>query len=214
VRRIIALSSIAAALVILPAAPALAHADHTQGDLSIAVGFATEPAYAGQPNAVQLLVTHAGQAVTDLVPGDLTVEVGFGGQTTEIDAIPEFEIGEWGTPGDYRAPFIPSEPGPYTFHVTGSVDGEKVDFSMTSGPKTFDDVQDPGTAMFPAIQAPSAADLSTKLDQSTARADAAVADARDAADQARVVAIAAIAVAVVALGIAIASRHRTGAAAS
>jgi len=213
-RRILALSCIAAALVIVPAVPAFAHADHEQGDLSIAVGFATEPAYAGQPNAAQLLVTHAGKAVTDLAPGDLKVEVGFGGQTTQIDAVPEFEVGEWGTPGDYRAPFIPSEPGPYSFHVIGTVDGENVDFTMKSGPKTFSEVEDPTTAMFPAVQAPSAAELSAKLDQTTARADAAVTDAKDAATQARVVAIAAIAIAVVALGIAVASRRRTEAAAA
>ena len=48
------LTAAPAALTILPAAPALAHVEHTQGDLAIAVGFATEPAYAGQPNAVQL----------------------------------------------------------------------------------------------------------------------------------------------------------------
>jgi hypothetical protein len=211
VRRIILVSCAAAALALVTAAPAFAHADHTQGNLTIAVGFATEPAYAGQPNGVQLLVSRSGKPVTDLAAGDLKVEIGFGGQTTVVDAIPEFEVGEWGTPGDYRAPFIPSEPGPYTFHVTGSVGDEKVDFSMTSGPKTFDEVQDPAAAMFPAVQAPSAADLSTKLDQTAARADSAVSDAKDAASQARVVAIAAIVVAVVALGIAIASRRRTGA---
>jgi hypothetical protein len=211
VRRIILVSCVAAALALLTAAPALAHADHTQGDLTIAVGFAAEPAYAGQPNAVQLLVSRSDKPVTDLAAGDLKVEIGFGGQTTVVDAIPEFEVGEWGTPGDYRAPFIPSEPGPFTFHVTGAVDGEQVDFSMTSGPKTFDEVQDPAAAMFPPIQAPSAADLSTKLDATAARADSAVADAQDAASRARLVAIAAVVVAVVALGIAIASRRRTGA---
>jgi hypothetical protein len=208
VRRLIASACIATTLGLATAAPALAHADHTQGHLSIAVGFATEPAYAGQPNAVQLLVTHDAAPVTDLAAGDLQVEIGFGGQTTLVDAVPEFEVGEWGTPGDYRAPFIPSEPGPYTFHVTGSVDGESVDFSMTSGPKTFDEVQDPAPAMFPAVQAPSNADLSAKLDQISARADAATTTATDAATQARAVAVVAVIVAVAALAVAIASRRR------
>ncbi|MEP6759029.1 MAG: hypothetical protein ABJB55_07540 [Actinomycetota bacterium] len=99
------------ALSLVPAVPALAHVEHTQGDLTIAVGFATEPA-------------------------DLAVEIGFAGQTTSVAAEPDFEVGEWGTPGDYRAPFIPTQPGTYTFHVTGSVDGTDVDFSVTSGPKT------------------------------------------------------------------------------
>jgi hypothetical protein len=209
-RRILAPALIATAMALVPTLPASAHADHTQGSLSIAVGFAIEPAYANQPNAVQLLVSKNEHPVTDLAAGSLKVELGFGGQTTVVDAIPEFEVGEWGTPGDYRASFIPSEPGPYTFHVMGSVDGEKVDFSMTSGPKTFDEVQDPASAMFPPVQMPSTTDLSAKLDQTSARTDAAAADAKDAADQARLVAIVAVLVAVVALAIAIASRRRRG----
>jgi hypothetical protein len=197
-----------AALTILPAAPALAHVEHTQGDLAIAVGFATEPAYAGLPNAVQLLVSHNEQPVTDLAPGDLTVEIEFGGQTTTVAADPEFEVGEWGTPGDYRAPFIPTQPGTYTFHVTGSVDGTDVDFTMRSGPKTFSDVVDPAEAMFPPVEAPSNGYLAAKISAETTRTDEAVSSAQDAADTARNVAIVATIVALVALGLAIANRRR------
>ena len=68
-RRTLTALAATAALTILPAAPALAHVEQTQGDLTIAVGFATEPAYAGQPNAVQLLVSRHEQPVTDLAPG-------------------------------------------------------------------------------------------------------------------------------------------------
>jgi hypothetical protein len=206
-RRVLTTAGMLAAVTLLTTAPAWAHTDHTEGDLSIAVGFATEPAYAGQPNAAQLLVTHGEQPVTDLAPGDLRVEIGFGGRTTVVDAVPEFEVGEWGTPGDYRAPFIPSEPGKYTFHVTGAVDGEKVDFAMTSGPKTFDEVQDSANAMFPPVEAPSTTDLSAKVDQATVRADAAAADARSAASQARTIAIVALVVAIVAIVVAVASRR-------
>jgi hypothetical protein len=197
-----------AALTVLPAAPALAHVEVPQGDVTIAVGFATEPAYAGQPNAVQLLVSRNEQPVTDLAPGDLTAEIEFGGQTTTVEADPEFEVGEWGTPGDYRAPFIPTQPGSYTFHVTGSVDGTDVDFTTKSGPKTFSDVLDPAEAMFPPVEAPSNGDLAAKITAETARTDEAVSSAQDAADTARNVAIVATIVAIVALGLAIASRRR------
>jgi hypothetical protein len=193
--------------VLLLATPAFAHAEQDEGDLVFTVGFMNEPAYAGDPNAVSIVVTHHDEPVTDLAAGDLRVDVGFGGQTTTIDAVPAFEVGEWGTPGEYQAAFIPSEPGPYTFHVIGTVDGEKVDFSLTSGPKTFDEVQDPTPAMFPAVQAPTNADLATRIDQGSARTDAAIAAANDAADQARLVAIVAVIVAIVAIGLAIASRR-------
>ena len=207
-RRTMTVLAAVAALTVVPAAPALAHVEETQGDLTIAVGFATEPAYAGQPNAIQLLVSRNEQPVTDLAHGDLTAEIEFGGQTTTVAADPEFEVGEWGTPGDYRAPFIPTQPGSYTFHVTGSVDGTDVDFTTKSGPKTFSDVLDPAEAMFPPVAAPSNADLATKISAETARTDEAVSSAQDAADTARNVAIVATIVAIVALGLAIASRRR------
>ena len=206
-RRTLIVVAAIAALTILSAAPALAHVDHSQGNLTIAVGFATEPAYAGQPNAVQLLVSRAERPVTDLATGDLSVEIGFGGQTTTVPADPDFEVGEWGTPGDYRAPFIPTQPGAYTFHVTGAVDGTDVDFSVTSGPKTFSDVVDPAAAMFPPIDAPSAADLATKVTVQAARTDAAISSAQRSADTARTVAIGAIVVAIVAIGFAISARR-------
>jgi len=206
-RRTLTALAITAVLTILPAAPALAHVEHTQGDLTIAVGFATEPAYAVQPNAVQLLVSRNEKPVTDLAPGDLTVEIVFGDQTTTVPADPDFEVGEWGTPGDYRAPFIPTQPGAYTFHVTGSVDGTDVDFSLTSGPKTFSDVVDPAEAMFPPVEAPSTADLTAKLTAEAARTDEAVSSAQSTADTARTVAFAAVVVAVVAIGLAVAARR-------
>lgn len=209
-RRTLTALAATAALTIVPATPALAHVEHTQGDLTIAVGFATEPAYAGQPNAVQLLVSRNEQPVTDLAPGDLTVEIGFGDQTTTVPAEPDFEVGEWGTPGDYRAPFIPTQPGAYTFHVTGVVDGADVDFSMTSGPKTFSDVIDPAAAMFPAVEAPSNADLAARATAEAARTDEAVSAAQSASDSARIVAFAALIVAVVAIGLAVGARKGRG----
>lgn len=213
-RRVITAFCLTGGLSLLFAAPALAHVEEKQGDVTIAVGFATEPAYAGQPNAAILLVSRGEKPVTDLAPGDLQVEVGFGGQTTTIDAIPEFEVGEWGTPGDYRAPFIPSEPGPYTFHVTGSVGSQKIDFSVTSGPKTFDEVQDPAAAMFPPVQAPSNAELASRVDAESARSADAVSAAKDAANQSRLVAIVAVIVAIVALIVAIMGRGRSKGAAA
>ena len=59
---------------------------------------------------------------------------------------PFFEEGEFGTLGDYRAWFIPTSAGQYTFHFTGKIDGQSVDETFTSGPKTFDDVVSPPTS--------------------------------------------------------------------
>jgi len=74
-------------------------------------------------------------------------------------------------------------------------------------------VLDPAEAMFPAVEAPSNADLAAKISAETARTDEAVSSAQSAADTARNVAIVATLVAIVALGLAIASRRRDRAAA-
>ena len=50
--------------------------------------------------------------------------------------VPTFsgELGT-GTPGEYRALLIPTAPGDYTFHVTGTIGGAKVDEKVTSSPE-------------------------------------------------------------------------------
>jgi hypothetical protein len=207
-RRITFMALLACAFSTLAAAPAFAHGSYDHGDISIDTGFATEPAFVGQPNAVQLQISKGGKAVTDLRQGDLKVDVGFSGQRTTLTLEPQFEVGEWGTPGDYRASFIPTQPGPYTFDISGTVDGEKVTYSMTSGPKTFSEVEDTSSALFPPVQTPSTTDLATKLDQETARTTDAIASANDAADSARTVAIVAGVLAIVAIVAAVVANTR------
>jgi hypothetical protein len=189
----------------LVGSPVGAHESRGIGDLEMVVGFGTEPAYTGQPNSVQLLLVHHGEPVTDL--GDsLEVEVSFGDQSETLPLEPFFEVGEFGTPGDYRAWFVPSQPGEYSFHFTGRVDGERVDESFTSGPRTFSDVQDIGGAAFPPTNAPSNEELAQRLTADAervrtelrgVRVDAE--DARDAASSARTLAAVGLALGVVGL---------------
>src|SRR4029079_5892178 len=76
-RRIVIVVAVVGSVLGLSAGPALAHGEYVspKGDVAILTGFATEPAYINQPNAVQLEISHAGKAVTDLKPGDLAVKV-------------------------------------------------------------------------------------------------------------------------------------------
>ncbi len=183
-----------------PVGMASAHVGTSVGHIDMETGFLVEPAYVGQPNGVVLILMHEGKPVNDL--GDaVTVQVTFGDETTDPQTLePNFfyEDGtlESGTPGEYAYHFIPSQPGPYTFHFQGTVDGQKIDESFTSGPKTFDEVVDPVTAAFPAVTAPTNEELATKLDQETTRTDDAVAqaqaaasDAQSAADSAKTIAM-------------------------
>jgi len=209
-RRVLSISALAGAFVLVLAGPALAHGEYDHGDVAIATGFQTEPAYVGQPNAVELEITKGGKAVTDIGQGDLQVGVSFGGQSTALTLEPNFEVGEWGTPGDYIASFIPTQPGKYTFTIAGTAAGEHIKYSMTSGPDTFSEVEDPASAMFPPVDAPSNTDLNAKLDATSARTDSSITSAQDAADSAKTVAIIAVVGAIVAIVVAVIGWRRGG----
>jgi hypothetical protein len=170
---------LAVVLVPLLAAPALAHGEHKVANYNVEVGFGTEPAYAGVTNSVQLIITNNGQPVTDAKGLKVAVSTG--------DAEPKpFPLGpyfgdDWGTKGDYRAFFIPTTPGAYTFHVTGTLGGKKVDESYTSGKDGFDEVTDPAEVQYPAAE-PSGSQLTTRLDRETDRLNAALAAQREQVD--------------------------------
>jgi hypothetical protein len=195
---------VVAAVLSLPAmaATAVAHGDEAAGALTVTIGFGTEPAYASHPNSVQVLLRHGGDGVINA--RDLTAEVSFGDASTTVPLEPHFGPG-WGTPGDYRAWFVPTEPGTYTFHVTGTADGEEIDIEMTSGPQTFSDVLPLRDAMFPPVDAPGTDVLAERIEQESARtagalasAEEAAAAASDAAGAARSTAVIAIVIALVA----------------
>ena len=168
-------------MLVLLAGPAAAHEEREVGAFTMVVGFGQEPAYAGQPNSAMLLLSGGGKPITDL--GDtLSVTVGFGDQSKDLSVEAFFEIGEFGTPGDYRAWFVPTQPGTYAFHFTGTVDGQDVDETFTSGDK-FDDVVPISTAEFPATQAPTTAELAQRLDREVPRLQQAIGQVRTSADE-------------------------------
>lgn len=216
IRRITLAAAIAGVLV-LPASPALAHGDVASGGLDLTIGFAHEPAFASQPNAVQLVVEHDGEPVIDLRPGDVQVEISYGDDTSEpMNLSPAFffEGGRLvsGEAGDYRADFVPSQPGRYTFHVTGTIEGEEVDEEMTSGPQTFATVEDASSMTFPAVEAPSIDEIVTRIDAESTRAadgvaaaEAAAASAEEAASSARTVGMVGIALGAIGIVAAIAA---------
>jgi hypothetical protein len=170
-------ASLCGALMLLGAAPALAHEGRKLGDLEMEVGWGTEPAYSGEVNSVQILLVHDGKPVVDL--GDtLDVEVTFGDQTQSFPLEPFFEEGEFGTPGDYRAWLFPTTPGQYSFHFTGTIDGEDIDETFTSGPSTFADVENPQSVEFP-VQQPSTGELAERIDRVEPRLASAIGDVQD-----------------------------------
>ncbi|MEA2579771.1 MAG: hypothetical protein QOE83_663 [Actinomycetota bacterium] len=176
--------AVASGVVLLWPSVASAHVEKTVGPVGMEIGFGTEPAYTGQPNSVYLLLTDNGKPVVNL--GDsLKVSVSAGGSSVDLPLVPNFELGGDGVPGEYRAYFVPSMPGPYTFHLTGKVGTTAIDETVTSGPKTFDEVQDLSGATFPAIPYPGNGELATRIQADDARTKAALAQANAAVDSAR-----------------------------
>jgi hypothetical protein len=175
-----ALAAVAAVPVLLIAvmvAPASAHVLKTAGPYHLLIGFGSEPTYAGEQNSVFLLLTDAktGAPIVDEGLGDtLKVAVGFGTQTKLLPLVSSFDPDSGqGTKGVYNAYFIPTVPGDYSFHFSGTIHTTKVNLTVKSSPTTFDSAHDPATIQFPQ-QAPSNLQLAQRLNAESARLSAAI----------------------------------------
>jgi hypothetical protein len=157
-------------LLLVPVACVLAHEHRQVGPYEMVVGWVEEPAYAGFRNGVQVLLNdHTGKPFLDL--GDtLRVEVIYGREKTEaVPLAPAFSA-KFGRPGEYRAPLIPTRPGPYTFHFMGTIKAQKVDESFTASEGTFDLVREPSEIEFPAKD-PTRAELALRIQRMGPRLD-------------------------------------------
>lgn len=179
-RALMALAAVAAVPALFIAAtagPASAHVLKTVGPYHLLIGFGNEPAYAGAQNSVFLLLTNAktGAPIVDEGLGDtLKVEVGFGTQKKLLPLVSSFDPDSGqGTRGVYNAYFIPTVPGDYTFHLFGTIRGQKVNIAVESSPTTFDSAHDLAAIEFPQ-QAPSNLQLAQRLNAESARLAAAV----------------------------------------
>ena len=160
------------------AAPASAHERRQVGDYELVVGWWEEPAFAYQPNGPEVTITKGDRPVNEGV--DLDVEVGFGGKTLPLTLEPAFVVGVFGEEGSYSADIVPTRPGTYTYHITGTLEGQEIDETFTSGPETFSDIEDPGELAFPA-EDPNNAELAARLEDDSER----LGETEDAASSAR-----------------------------
>jgi hypothetical protein len=196
------------------ATPVAAHIVKQVGPYSVAIGWVREPTYVGQLNAVQVVIKDGkGNPVSDLSADDLQVVVSANGQQSDpLSLVPTFdEDTGLGIPGDYEAPLIPTAPGDYTFHVTGTIHDTKIDETSTSSDTTFDSVVDPAPVEFPN-KLPATGDLATRLERVDARVQTQLAAANDAKSSAQGALVVGLAVGgaligVVALALAILARR-------
>lgn len=169
---------LAAFMMLGTAGPALAHEQRAVGSVTMVVGWGSEPAYAGIMNSVQLRLARDGQPMTDVRAGEVKVEVAFGDQKVTLDLEPAFAVGRFGTPGDYRAPLLPTRAGKYTFTFSGAHDGQKIEGTFECGEQTFDCIADPEAVQFPEKD-PSVAELGDRIEREFPRVEQRVAAVRD-----------------------------------
>jgi len=184
----------------LAAGPASAHEVRQVGAYQLTVGWQHEPTYTGVENAVQIFIKDAkGNALDDLgTPPSLKVQVINGSQTSDpLDIQPSFDPDTGlGTHGEFDAAIVPTVPGDYTFHFTGSINGQAIDQKFTSSDTTFDTVKDPTEIQFPA-KTPSNGQLATQISRVDTRAASAAKNAKDSADSAKTLAFVGIGLAIV-----------------
>lgn len=174
-RRIVAACA-TAALAMLPSA-AWAHGDTEAGPTTqLEIGWLNEPAYAGFPNAVFVRAEHDGEPRSD---AKLTVVVIYGDENADTRTDPMPLDPAFGRPGEYHANLIPTSAGQYTFKISGRVGEDRVNVTMTSGPKTFAAIEEPTEAQFPE-QVPGGIEQRDAIEAVQAAAE----DARSAADAA------------------------------
>lgn len=170
-----------------------AHETKTAGQIRLTIGWGDEPAFSGLKNTIDVqAVDAAGAPVVDPA-ARLSVEVAFDDKRIVLPLRPDGR-----TRGMYRAALIPTRPGTYSFHVTGTLKGQTVDVTSTCSDTTFECVTDPSELEFPAKD-PSRGQLAASLSRAMPRAEGAA----SAAARARTLGIAAIGVAGLALVLAI-----------
>ena len=143
-RAAVAVLAVILGFSILATGSVAAHEERTVAtSYSFVVGFIEEPAISGDTNGISVEVTKAGAPVEGLAD-TLKAQIVFGDQTKDVALTPVFN-----KPGAYEAVFIPTAPGDYAFHFTGTVEDAAVDETFTSSPEGFDSVADRADFEFP-----------------------------------------------------------------
>jgi hypothetical protein len=155
--RSIILSAIFLFVLSALSAPIFAHEGREVAEYELHFGWRVEPAYAGLLNGPEVFIAvhqHEGEATPE-TPVDISTlevnlqaEVTFGDQTTTLTLRPA-----WGETGHYIAELIPTLPGDYSFHLTGTIGDVAVDEIFTSADGEFSSVEPTTDVMFPSLPA-------------------------------------------------------------
>ena len=179
-------------VLLFVAAPVLAHEDRDIAGYQVEVGFVGEPVFVGGRSGLEIIVSKDGQPVAGLEQS-LLAEVIVGDAKRKLPLSTRE-----GEPGTYESAFIPTVAGPYTFHVSGSIDATAIDETFTSSPEGFSEVQEATALQFP-VQLPTEAELMAAANKGG--------DAAGLVVPAFALGFAGLVVGLVALGLALANRR-------
>lgn len=85
---------------------------------------------------------------SNVVLGITTLEVEVTHVASTVSQVMELTEA-WNSPGQYKAEFIPTSPGPYKFRFFGEIEGQVIDESFESSNTTFDEVTPANEIQFP-----------------------------------------------------------------
>jgi hypothetical protein len=188
--------AIVVASLLLFSGHAYAHERRTVGPYQFVFGWVSEPAYVGQLNSIDLRVSDTRSSPATPVSGlekTLKAEIAAGG----LSAFPLTIEARFGAAGAYNAWLMPTVTGAYSVHITGKIDTQNIDERFTSGPNTFDDINDIADLQYPA-KVPVADDLGKRLDAISS-----------SIDQTRIIALGALVVALAGIGAGVFLRRRS-----
>lgn len=157
---IVTITVLALTAVSLRSGTVMAHEEREVGNYIFVVGWAVEPTSVDSINSLFLKVedNESGQGVQGLEE-TLQAEVMVGGGAQKKPLPLEASDEE---PGVYGSPIVPTRTGDYTFRIYGTVGDQELDESFSSGPETFETVEDVAELQFPD-HVPSNADLSAQI---------------------------------------------------
>lgn len=129
--------------------PSLAHEGREVGegeDTSlITFGWRVEPAYTNLLNGPELFIeNHDTEAPVEGLEETLQLEVSYGGKTKILKLRAKFN-----EPGNYTADLIPTQPGDYSFRLTGKIGNADVDETFSSADGEFSSVNPISDIQFP-----------------------------------------------------------------
>lgn len=145
-------------LALLAVYPAAAHEGREVGEYLIEVGWRNEPAYVGQMNSPEVILSHHDGADMTGVAVDLQVEILFGpaSRILSLSPLPD-------QPYHFVTdPIIPTLPGDYTFHLVGAIGDMPVDELFSSADGEFSSIE-PATDLYFPEPPPDLTDLLNRI---------------------------------------------------